>query len=79
MDHALISGTHNLEGFAGPPNSSGRGWATRASAILKLAIEVPTALILLVEIVVLFAGILARHVFQSPLVWTDELASILFL
>ncbi len=79
MDHALISRTRNPEASAGPPNGSGRGWATRASAILKLAIEVPTALILLVEIVVLFAGILARYVFQSPLVWTDELASILFL
>jgi len=40
---------------------------------------VPTALILLVEIGVLFAGIVARYVFQSPLVWTDELAGILFL
>jgi TRAP-type C4-dicarboxylate transport system permease small subunit len=31
------------------------------------------------EIVVLFAGVLARYVFHAPLVWSDEVASILFL
>ncbi|MCC7048473.1 MAG: TRAP transporter large permease subunit, partial [Alphaproteobacteria bacterium] len=31
------------------------------------------------EIAILFAGILARYVFHRPLVWSDELASILFL
>ncbi|MBV8158958.1 MAG: TRAP transporter large permease subunit, partial [Dyella sp.] len=31
------------------------------------------------EIGVLFAGVVSRYVFQSPLVWSDELASILFL
>ena len=56
-----------------------RGWAVRANAVLKLVIEVPATLILFAEIVVLFAGIMARYVFQSPLVWTDELAGILFL
>jgi TRAP-type C4-dicarboxylate transport system permease small subunit len=28
---------------------------------------------------VLFAGVVARYVFHAPLVWSDELASILFL
>ena len=31
------------------------------------------------EIVVLFTGVMARYVFHAPLIWTDELASILFL
>ena len=31
------------------------------------------------EIVVLFAGVVARFVLHAPLVWSDELASILFL
>ena len=31
------------------------------------------------EIVVLFSGIVARYVFHKPIVWSDELASILFL
>ena len=38
----------------------------------------PPALVLL-EIVILLAGVIARYVFHSPLVWSDELASILFL
>jgi tripartite ATP-independent transporter DctM subunit len=37
------------------------------------------AVLVAVEIVVLFAGVMARYVFQAPLVWSDELASILFL
>ncbi|RYC30169.1 TRAP transporter large permease subunit [Lichenibacterium minor] len=53
--------------------------ASRVSAALRPIVEVPAALILLVEITVLFTGIVARYVFQSPLVWTDEVAEILFL
>lgn len=37
------------------------------------------AVLLAIEIVVLFMGIVARYVFQHPLVWTDEFNSILFL
>jgi hypothetical protein len=37
------------------------------------------ALLVLAEIVVLLAGVVARYVFHAPLVWSDELASILFL
>jgi hypothetical protein len=39
----------------------------------------PAGLLVLAEIVVLFAGVIARYVFTRPLVWSDELASILFL
>lgn len=42
-------------------------------------LEVSTAVLVAAEIVILFAGILARYVFHRPLVWSDELASILFL
>ncbi len=34
---------------------------------------------MLAEVIVLFAGVCARYVFHAPLIWTDELASILFL
>ena len=47
--------------------------------MLRLIAEVPAALLVVAEIVVLFAGVMARYVFHAPLVWTDELASILFL
>ncbi|WP_370626647.1 TRAP transporter large permease subunit [Polynucleobacter sp. 31A-FELB] len=35
--------------------------------------------LVLVEVAVLFSGIVARYVFHSPLIWSDELASVLFL
>src|SRR4030095_7500143 len=31
------------------------------------------------EIIVLFAGVVARYALHRPLIWSDELASILFL
>ncbi len=46
---------------------------------LGWAVEVPAALLVLVDIVVLFAGVVSRYVLHDPLLWSDELASILFL
>ncbi|WP_336725498.1 TRAP transporter large permease subunit [Achromobacter ruhlandii] len=48
-------------------------------AALGGLVELAAAAIVLIEILVLFAGVVARYVFHSPLVWSDELASILFL
>src|SRR3954470_7904829 len=41
--------------------------------------EVPAAILVVVEIAVLFSGVVARYAFNNPLVWSDELASVLFL
>lgn len=46
---------------------------------LAKCVELPAALLVLAEIVTLFAGVVSRAVFHSPLVWSDELASILFI
>ncbi|AVT76889.1 ABC transporter permease [Rhodopseudomonas palustris] len=46
---------------------------------LGLMVEIPAAILVVVEVVVLFAGVVSRYVFHSPLIWSDELASILFL
>ena len=55
-------------------------WAALgSSAVLGRLVEIPAALLVVAEIVVLLAGVLARYVFHQPLVWSDELASILFL
>jgi tripartite ATP-independent transporter DctM subunit len=51
----------------------------RIEQALRYAAEIPAAVLVLAEIVVLLAGVISRYVFQSPLVWTDELASMLFL
>jgi tripartite ATP-independent transporter DctM subunit len=52
---------------------------SRIETILRNAVELPTALLVLVEIFVLLAGVVSRFVFHHPFVWSDELASILFL
>ena len=54
-------------------------WLAGLDRVLGLAIEIPAGLLVLVEIGVLLSGIVARTVFRHPLVWSDELASILFL
>lgn len=51
----------------------------RIEAGLRNAVEFPTALLVLIEILVLLAGVVSRFVFHHPFVWSDELASILFL
>ncbi|TAL63904.1 MAG: TRAP transporter large permease subunit [Burkholderiaceae bacterium] len=43
------------------------------------ATEIPAAILVVLETVILFAGVVSRYVFDAPLTWTDELASILFL
>jgi tripartite ATP-independent transporter DctM subunit len=61
------------------PVGSWHYWAARLNAVLIPLVEIPAALLVLAEIVVLLAGILARYVFHTPIVWSDELAGILFL
>ena len=61
------------------PAGSRRHWAARINAVLVPLVEIPAALLVVAEIVVLLAGILARYVFHKPIVWSDELAGILFL
>src|SRR5271169_265906 len=48
-------------------------------AWLGTLVEVPAALLVVAEIITLFAGVVSRYVLQRPLIWSDELASILFL
>ena len=46
---------------------------------LALAVEVPTVALLVAEVIILLMGVTTRYVFHTPLIWSDELASILFL
>jgi tripartite ATP-independent transporter DctM subunit len=48
-------------------------------ATLGVLVEIPAALLVGAEIIVLFAGVVARYGLHRPLIWSDELASILFL
>ncbi|MGA7806090.1 TRAP transporter large permease subunit [Bradyrhizobium sp.] len=47
--------------------------------LFGMLVEVPAALLVVAEIVILFAGVVARYGLHEPLIWSDELASILFL
>ena len=50
-----------------------------ADRALALITEVPAAILVGLEIVILLAGVISRYVFNAPLTWSDELASVLFL
>jgi tripartite ATP-independent transporter DctM subunit len=50
-----------------------------AEPFLAALVEVPAAILVIAEIGVLFAGVVARYALHQPLIWSDELASVLFL
>ena len=54
-------------------------WARKLERFVGRVLEVPAALLVLAEICVLLAGVIGRYVFHHPLIWSDELASMLFL
>jgi tripartite ATP-independent transporter DctM subunit len=53
--------------------------ALKAEGYLGRCVEMVAALLIVAEIVILFAGVISRYFLQTPLVWSDELASLLFL
>ena len=64
------------------PDAPTRGIARVAwklDSVVGSAVELAAAALLLIEVFILGAGVAARYVFRTPLVWSDELASILFL
>ena len=56
-----------------------RSLAASFESWLAMLVEIPAALLVVAEIVILFAGVVARYGLHQPLIWSDELASILFL
>jgi len=56
-----------------------RSLADSIEAVLGTIVEIPAAILVVAEVVILFAGVVSRYVMHSPLIWSDELASILFL
>src|SRR3981081_973276 len=75
MAHAEVS-----QGAAGEAMSPRRhSLAASLESALAMLVEMPAALLVVAEIVILFAGVVARYGLHRPLIWSDELASILFL
>ena len=75
MAHAEL--TQSAAGEAIYPRP--RSLAAWLEASLAMLVEIPAALLVTTEIVILFAGVVARYGLHRPLIWSDELASILFL
>ncbi|HEV7635372.1 MAG TPA: TRAP transporter large permease subunit [Bradyrhizobium sp.] len=75
MAHAEVS--QAAAGEAVSPRR--RSPAASLEAWLGMLVEIPAALLVVAEIVILFAGVVARYGLHRPLIWSDELASILFL
>jgi tripartite ATP-independent transporter DctM subunit len=64
------------ENLIAPPS---RGVLRRLDRAVGIAIAVPTAALVLLEILVLLSGVVSRYAFHHPIIWSDELASTLFL
>jgi tripartite ATP-independent transporter DctM subunit len=64
---------------AAAPASSLALTAARLDTWLGYFVEWPVAILTALEVVILFVGVVSRYVFRNPVVWSDELASILFL
>jgi tripartite ATP-independent transporter DctM subunit len=72
-----IEFTSTTAGEARPPRR--RSMSGSVEAWLGMLVEIPAALLVVAEIVILFVGVISRYVMHQPLIWSDELASILFL
>ena len=70
MQHSAVTMT--------PARSFDRG-VLRVERGLAVVVEAAAAALMAIETLLLLTGVFARYVLSSPLVWSDELASFLFL
>jgi tripartite ATP-independent transporter DctM subunit len=69
----------SIPAVADEGRTAGRSVVVAIDAWLGGLVEILAATLVALEIAILFGGVVARYVFNHPLVWSDELASILFL
>jgi tripartite ATP-independent transporter DctM subunit len=77
--HAEIVTASEQGAAAAAANAAPPPRFARLDAALAVATDLPAAILVGVEILVLLLGVVSRYVFNRPLTWTDELASALFL
>lgn len=74
-----------MAAYAGSPEPStvvdapgvSRAWPIRAMKVLIAATEAVAAILLVAETAIISAGVIARYFLDSPLVWSDEAATLL--
>ncbi len=81
---ATTAGSADLQAQAAPAVHGGRyvyrrEWTRAVDRAIGAVAEPVAALLVAVEVAILTAGVFTRYVLKSPLVWSDELATILFL
>lgn len=74
---AIAGGTPDAQERA--PLSRHHVWLSSIEHALGRLVEIPAALLVVAEVIILFIGVVARYGFHRPLIWSDELSSILFL
>lgn len=70
----MMAAGHHVE----PMPRSNLGWA-QLDKVLGMLIEIPAAIAVVAEVVILLTSVFSRFVLHQPLVWADELASTVFL
>ncbi len=65
--------------FAKESGGASRSFGAAVESSLGAFVEILAAGLVGAEILILFGGVVSRYVFNRPLVWSDELASTLFL
>ena len=68
-----------VDAAAAPPASAIRRFGLRLETVIKWITEVPAAALVLAELGLLLTNVTFRYALHRPLVWGDELASLLFI
>ena len=74
-----MSSTPQITGAQPDPAPGISSLIARVDRALGYLVEGAAGLLVLADVVVLLAGVVARFVFHKPLIWSDELASMLFI
>ena len=74
-----MANAHLAANGAPPSTTPVAVWARKAEHLIARVLAVPAALLVAAEVAVLFAGVVGRYFFHHPLIWSDELASMMFL
>ncbi|MGY4417791.1 tripartite ATP-independent transporter DctM subunit [Bradyrhizobium sp. JR6.1] len=71
--------TEDIVSSAARHHANATGTLRTTERFLATVVGIVAATLVVAEIVVLFAGVSSRYLLHKPLIWTDELAGILFL